>query len=402
MAREALIIGRAAGPDDTVNNVLPRFGFTRIARTETLAHAIDELKLRHVDLVVVPLEDADDLQLATLEREIRRERHTAVIGTAPRPEPEVMLRAMRAGISEFLVSPPDAKDFSAAVDRLMRRTMTSVERGEVIAVYAHKGGVGVTSVAANLAYGFAQNHSEARAALADLVIGGGDVQVILNINPSYDLSDLVMKIDRVDSELLNSLLTPTSGGVWVLPAPDRPEAEEQIDANTIATVIQHLRSNFLFTVLDCQHQLSDRTLAALDAADRIVLLTQLSVAALRGTQRSLALFRRLGYTNDKICVVVNRYHSGEVLTPADAADVLKTDIFFKIPNDYRVSQGALTKGIPVAEFEPASKLAWSFNQLAAKLGGGSLAPANGVAVANGKHHNSGSRLRQLFVRKRSS
>jgi len=402
MARDALLIGRAVGPEEAISNVLARFGFTRITRAETLANAIEELKSRHVDLVVVPLDEADDLQLATLEQEIRRERYTAVIGTAPRPDPEMMLRAMRAGISEFLVSPPDVKDFTAAVDRLMRRTMTSVENGEIIAVYSNKGGVGVTSVATNLAYGFAQNHSEARSALADLVIGGGDVQVVLNISPSYDLSDLVMKIDRVDAELLNSLLTPASGGVWVLPAPDRPEAEEQIDAGTIATVLQHLRSNFLFTVLDCEHQMNDRTLAALDAADRIVLITQLSVAALRGTQRSLGIFRRLGYTNDKVCVVVNRYQSGEVLTPADAADVLKADIFFKIPNDYRVSSGALTKGIPVAEFEPSSKLAWSFSQLAAKLGGGGVGATNGAEATNGKTHGSGSRLRQLFVRKRSS
>ena len=57
------------------------------------------------------------------------------------------------------------------------------------------------------------------AALADLVISGGDIRIQLNLNPSYDLGDLVAKIDRIDADLLNSLLTPTSGGVWVLPAP---------------------------------------------------------------------------------------------------------------------------------------------------------------------------------------
>ena len=64
MARDALLIGRAAGPEEAVSNVLARFGFTRISRAETLAHAIEELKSRHVDLVVVPIDEADDLQLA--------------------------------------------------------------------------------------------------------------------------------------------------------------------------------------------------------------------------------------------------------------------------------------------------------------------------------------------------
>ena len=398
MAREALLVGRAAGPEEQANEVLARFGFSRIHHMETVAQAIDQLRQKHVDLVILPLDGVADLQLATLEREIRRERYTAVIGTAPKQEPDVMLRAMRAGIQEFLVSPPDQKDLAAAVDRLMRRTQTAAENGDVIAVYSSKGGLGVSTVAANLAYGFAKNHPGARPALADLVIGAGDVRVLLTLDPPYDLGDLVAKIDRVDADLLNSLLTPTRGGVWVLPAPDAPEADEQVDANTITTVIQHLRSNFLFTVLDCEHQLNDRTLAALDAADRLVLMTHLSVAALRSTQRTVNLCRRLGYPNEKICIVVNRFQSGEVLSPADAEDVLKAEIFFKLPNDYRVASGALTNGLPVAEFEPGSKLAWAYTQLAAKLGGGQVAKTNGTPHQNGA---GGSRLKNLFARKRS-
>jgi len=398
MAREALLIGRAAGPDEQATEVLARFGFSRIHHLETVAQAIDQLRQKHVDLVILPLDGVADLQLATLEREIRRERYTAVIGTAPKQEPDVMLRAMRAGIQEFLVSPPDPKDLAAAVDRLMRRTQSAAENGDVIAVYSSKGGLGVSTVAANLAYGFAKNHPGARPALADLVIGAGDVRVLLNLDPPYDLGDLVAKIDRIDADLLNSLLTPTRGGVWVLPAPEAPEADEQVDANTITTLIQHLRTNFLFTVLDCEHQLNDRTLAALDAADRLVLVTHLSVAALRSTQRTVNLARRLGYPNDKICIVVNRWQSGEVLSPADAEDVLKAEIFFKLPNDYRVASGALTNGLPIAEFEPGAKLAWAYTQLAAKLGGGDLAKTNGAPHQNGA---GGSRLKNLFARKRS-
>ena len=114
MAREALLVGKAAGPDDQAGEVLARFGFTKIHHSETVAEAIDQLRQKHVDLVIIPLDGVADLQLATLEREIRRERYTAVIGTAPKQDPEMMLRAMRAGIQEFLVSPPDPKDLAAA------------------------------------------------------------------------------------------------------------------------------------------------------------------------------------------------------------------------------------------------------------------------------------------------
>lgn len=78
--------------------------------------------------------------------------------------------------------------------------------------------------------------------------------------------------------------------------------------------------------------------------------------------------------------------------------MLKAEIFFKLPNDYRVASGALTNGLPVGEFEPGSKLAWAYTQLAQKLGGGELAKNNGTPHQNGA---GGSRLKNLFARKRS-
>ena len=173
MARQALIVGRAAGPDEQVAEVLTRFGFTRTHRVEDVAAAIEQLRQTHVDLVIVPLDGIADLQLAAFEREIRRERFTAVIGTAPKQEPELMLRAMRAGIQEFLVSPPEPKDLAAAVDRLMRRTMSTVQRGEIITVYSAKGGLGTSTVSANLAHGFAKNHPGVTIGATAGVIGFG-------------------------------------------------------------------------------------------------------------------------------------------------------------------------------------------------------------------------------------
>jgi pilus assembly protein CpaE len=395
MSRQVLLVGQSAGPDELAGEVLGRFGFSTILRAETLAHAVDMLRQHPIDLALIPLEGASDLQLTALDREMRRERSVAVIGTASKADPDIMIRAMRAGIQEFLVSPPDPKDLAAAIDRLMRRTLTHAVNGQVVAVYSAKGGVGVSTIAINLAFAFAKIQEKARHAIADLVIPGGDTRVLLNLNPSYDLGDLVDKLDRVDADLLNSLLTPSDAGVWVLPAPERPEAHEQVTAATVSTIIGHLRANFMSTVLDVEHQLSDRSLAALDAADRILLVIELSVASLRSAQRALTVFRRLGYPNDKTCVVVNRFQSGEVLTVADAEKVLKSDVYFRLPNDYRVASGALTRGVSVLEFDPNAKLALAYHQLASKLTGAAHAASNGSSATA-----SSSRLKQLFGRKK--
>jgi pilus assembly protein CpaE len=394
MQRKALIVDGAAGSLDTATAVLTRFGFDEPSGAVNVGGALTELQHQTYDLLVLPLQDIDGLQLAAVERAVRGGRVSLTIGTAPRADSDLILRAMRSGIQEFLVYPPDPKDLASALDRLMRRTSTNGQQGVVFALYSSKGGVGTTSIVANLAHALAKGHKDSRVSIADLVVTDGDVRVFLNLKPAYDLGDLVKKLDRVDSELLFSLMTPYREGIWALPGPDNPEHDDLLDGATVSTIIDQLRSHFAFTVLDCEHHMSERTLAAMDIADRILLVTQLNVPALRSTQRSLAVCRRLGYANDKMCVVVNRFQSGEVLSLSDAREVLKCDVFWKLPNDYRTSAGALMKGIPVAEFDPTSKLAWSYGQLAAKLAG------VGEVARNGAHRVGVRSLRALLGMKK--
>jgi pilus assembly protein CpaE len=390
MQRKALIVAGAAGSLDTARSALMRFGFGEPSSSIDTSSALSELQQQTYDLLVLPLQDLDSLQLAAVERAVRAGRVLLTIGTAPRAEPELILRAMRSGIQEFLVYPPEPKDLATALDRLMRRVSVNGQRGTVFAMYSGKGGLGTTSIVANLAHALAKGHRDSRIAIADLVVNDGDVRVFLNLKPTYDLGDLVKKLDRVDADLLNSLMTPYREGIWALPGADDPEYDDLLDGATISTIIDQLRSHFAFTVLDCEHHMSERTLAAMDAADRILLVTQLNVAALRSTQRSLAICRRLGYANDKVCVVINRYQSGETLSLTDASEVLKCEIFWKLPNDYRTAAGALMKGIPVAELDASSKLAWSYAQLAAKLAG------VGEVSRNGAHRASVRSLRALL------
>jgi pilus assembly protein CpaF len=159
-------------------------------------------------------------------------------------------------------------------------------------------------------------------------------------------------------------------------------------------ILQQLRSSFHYTVVDCDRQLNDRTLAALDVADRLVIVTQLNVSALRSTQRSLGIFRRLGYPNEKLCVVINRLQSGEVISVSDAVDALKTDVFFKLPNDYRTMAESMSRGVSAAEVDPQSKIAAAFKSLAIKLSG-----VDGKAPATRNGTAGTSRLRGLFTRK---
>jgi pilus assembly protein CpaE len=390
MLKSALIVAESNGTIEGIAAVLKRFGYGVPDQEPAVDAALDRLASAHYDLVLLPVHDLDPARSTTLERVVRQSPATAFIGTGPRAEPDVILRAMRSGVHEFLVSPPEPSELATAVDRLTRRYQDETRRGQVFAIYGSKGGLGNTTLAVNLAHSLARNNRDARVALVDLVVSNGDVRVLLNLKPLYDLGSVVQKLERLDADLLNSLLTPHGEGVWVLPGTEDPGLDDIIDAGAVTAIVDQLRANFAYTVIDCEHYMSERTLAALDSADRVILNTQLTVPALRATQRALQICERLGYPNEKLWVVVSRYQSTDVLSPADAASLLKHDIQWKLPNDYQATAAAVMKGVPVIDHDAASKLAWSFSQLASKLGGGNAQPMNG----NGARP--GSRLRRLF------
>ena len=371
MERRALIVTGGAEPEDVVSSVLSRFGYGPPESVQSLGDV--ESRLRggeHFDLIVVPIHADNPVDMHLLEREIRRGGATHVIGTSRQHDSELILRALRAGVHEFLTLPLKAEEFAEAMDRLARRVAgRKTKEGTFFAIYSAKGGLGTTTVAVNLAAALAQRHTTQRVALADLVVLGGDVRVMLNLKPLYDVGDLVMKVDRVDADLLFSLMSQAGGGLWALPSSDNTEVLELIDAAAVTTIVSQLKNHFGYVVADTEHSLSDRALTALDSADHVILVTQLSVTALRSAQRSLQLFDRLGYENGKVSVVVNRHDAQDALKLSDAENVLGHAIFGKLPNDYRTCSEALTRGVPVTTSAPSSHVARAYQALAAKLGG---------------------------------
>ncbi len=398
--RTVLVVGDADAPSDTTSTVLAQRGFLPAERAETLAAAATRLRTEAFDLVLLPIGDAGPKELSLIEHDIRPAA-PFIIGTAQDATQTLILGALRAGIPEFVAAPLNAEELDIAVRRLVRRMEPGLRtRGKILAVYSAKGGLGTTTAAVNLATALAREHTAERVALVDFVVVGGDVRVVLDLKPAYDIGDLVMKVDRIDGELLSSLMTPGPGGMLVLPSSDRPEVQDLIEANAVSAILSQLRAHFNYVVLDLDHYLGERTIGALDAADHIVLVTQLSVAALRSTQRTLNLFNRLGYAPAKVAVVMNRSNADSPLTISDAETVLGRPVTAKLPNDFSACADATTKGVPVLEYEPDSALSNGFRKLATAFATPpelEAAATRGHASGNGNGNGETEpRMRRLF------
>ncbi|HEX7018677.1 MAG TPA: AAA family ATPase [Gemmatimonadaceae bacterium] len=363
--RRAISMAGAAGDELAVNQVLHRFGFDAADLAPTISDALLRVRQQSYDLLIIAADQLDPSQMTALERELRRDSRLSVIATAPRADSDLILKALRTGIHEFLVRPVSPGDLNAAVERITRRVPSSGKRGAVLAVYSAKGGVGVSTIALNLAFQLGSTRSETRVALADLVVGLGDIRMLLNLKSTYDINDLVARQERVDADVLFSLLTQRLG-VWVLPSSDKADT---VDLDSVATtsIVAQLRAHFGITVLDCEHHLNDHTIAALDAADRILLVTQLTIPVLRGAQRTLQLFNRLGYPDEKVMVLVNRLHSADTVSMEEAAAVLQRPVELTLINDFASCSKAVTRGAPLVETARSTALAADYGRLASRI-----------------------------------
>ena len=197
--------------------------------------------------------------------------------------------------------------------------------GLVIAVYGARADVGVTTVATSLARAFRSLGSE-RIALVEL-----DARAVRARSSSLagEAPAAETDSDHFDVPGLNAALVPQSDGVWTL-AMTRPRTPVMSDAKSVTVALDAIRAGFAVSVVELEHQVNERTLAAFDAADRIVIVTEGSVPTLRGTQRVLRLCRRLNYPDEKMCVVVNRSDAAGSLAVADISVALKREVVWKI------------------------------------------------------------------------
>ncbi len=314
-----------------------------------------------------PLDEA----LAAAERFHLENPATAIFITSTDTQPNTILRAMRAGAKEYLPRPVPNAEFGAAVDRLLKQAdRTSGGRGKIIAVFSNKGGVGTTSVSANLSVALARVTGK-DVALADLDLQAGDVSIFMNARAPKTIADVCGGTGRIDSGQITGALVKHSSGVFVLAGPDRPEQTEVVKPAKVNEILTTMRDSFPFVVVDNGHGFSDVNLEVFDLADQILVVVLLNLPSIRAAQRCLDVFRQLNYLRDqeKVRLVVNRYLPQKDIGVEQLEEALHYPVYWRIPNDYANMSDAINAGMPVSEIDAEADVTKSFDQLASELAG---------------------------------
>ena len=334
----------------------------------------------HPDIGIIALDHNPDRALELVGKLGETSPECGLLVISSSTDGKLILRAMRSGAKEFLTQPLKLQDLIDALGRVCDRRFGKGEtksRGtSVIAVAGASGGVGTTSTAVNLACALARDENNS-VVLVDLDLCLGDADVFLDTIPEYTLVDVSQNIARLDFTLLKRSLTKHSSGLFLLPRPVHMEDMKLVTADDLHRVIGLLKATFTHVVLDLSKGYSALDMVAIEAANVVLLVTQLDLPCLRNVVRLLMSFGEMKNVGEKVKIVVNRVglDSGNI-SLKKAQDTIGREIFWQLPNDYRSMVEVRNNGVPLVEQAPKAAITQSIVQLAAALSGENRAGAD--------------------------
>jgi len=285
----------------------------------------------------------------------------------------LLTQALRAGVRE-VVQAGDNAALTAACQRsyeVSMRLMNSAPQtevanareGQIVTVFAAKGGCGKTTLAINLALALAR-HSDRRVCIVDLDLAFGDVAISVQLDPAKTIVDALPMAGHLDETGASSLLTRYQGNVEMLLAPTTPGDAEKIPPSLISELLVVLRTIFDYVVVDTPAQFSEHVLTAMDNSAHHVLLTTPDVPALKNLRITLDMLDLLSYPRQIRSVVLNRSDSKVGLSLEDVERVVRWPIVAHIPSSRDVPI-SINKGTPLmlaAPGHPSSQAIARFAQ----------------------------------------
>jgi len=330
----------------------------------------------HIVLMDINMPGMDGI---TATRKLLEETPTAqVVMLSVQGETDYLRRAMLAGARDFLTKPASGDELLSTIHRVYemgknQRTVKKVEptvlekdlqekerdveKGEVVAVFAPKGGVGCTTIAVNLAVALQQiMGSQQKVGLLDANLQFGDVGVMLNLHATRSMGDLAPRLNELDRDMLSSVMTAHGSGIKALLAPPRPEEAEgllttipadggQEETTALGTILDLMRADFDIVVVDMWSWLEDIALTLLDVASLILIVVTPDIPAIKSARLFLEVARKLDYPTECMALVVNSAdRRGSVQVEQIEKALMPT--IAQIPFDQRLALTAANRGIP--------------------------------------------------------
>lgn len=259
------------------------------------------------------------------------------------------------------------------------------ENGLISVIFSGKGGVGKSVLAVNLAAAIIKETGET-VALVDLDLQFGDLAVLLGLDPAGTIADVAKAYPRVDAPFIGELMPEAPGGIRVLAAPLSPELADLVSAEHVRHALTVLRDTFDHVIVDCSPHLDDVALEAIECADKLILVTDLNIPAIKDAKLAFKLFEHLNVSRERIHLVLNRADAPADVTVTQLEANLKCPVSVRIPSQGKLVLQSIQKGVPVVQLFPDSEFTQKMRELVGCL----------VPLAGAKSQGAGKASKRRF------
>jgi pilus assembly protein CpaE len=345
----------------------------------------DVLRRLPIDVLVVNLDPRIEKALQVVEGISTHFPAQAIIGLSTEGNPDVILSALRAGCRQFVQKPIDCADLAKAFEKVGVSRLVVSSVGKKIAVIGTAGGCGATTVACNLAIELS-HLSDSTSAIVDLHLEFGDVAMRFDLDPRFTLFDVAHQNADIDEQALQRAIEMAPCNVAVLGRPRNLDQVGQLSLEGVVNALGLLSSSYATVVVDCPRSLDRLTLACVEQADVVLLVLELTVAAVRNASRLYEGLLSLGTPEDRLQFAVNRYRRnfGQV-DSRDVEEHFGRPLYAILPNDYTAVSRSLDKGHALMADAPNSPIRMAMCELAKRLLGseqpGSGKPGRGSLLS---------------------
>ncbi|MBS1849984.1 MAG: AAA family ATPase [Acidobacteria bacterium] len=293
--------------------------------------------------------------------------------------PATIVSAMRAGAREYLERNVTAESIADAFSRYAatrNKTRGTSGRARVFVVTNAKGGAGATTVAVNTAIAL-QELQQGNVLLVDMAPLGHS-SLHLNVRPAFGVVDALQNLHRLDTSLLDGLMTQCKGGLQLLAGPQQPYSVAPTAAE-MARLFDLLVGHFRYVVVDCSNRVDATARLVADLSNAVLLVTQTDVVSLWSAGR-IRTFLEEGAGRDRVRLVLNRYKKIPGFTDEDVEKATNCKLLWKVPNNFQSIAPAIDKGIPVA-LQDNQDIGRSFRALALALAEAETTPDGALDFA---------------------
>ena len=363
--------------DDSIRKLCTVYLTKRGFRVEAAANGVEALGLiagkGAPDVVItdVNMPLMNGLELVRRLREDRRTARTPIIVLSAAKQEQDILAGYSHGADDYIGKPIDLAVLAAKIETILRQTrvvaqvIAAPRKLGVVIAFAHgKGGVGATTLAANVAAALAAEGKSV--VLIDLNLQFGTAAMFFDLRPRATIVEFARgDVSRVTEEDFAQYLADHKSGVRILAAPPSPEEAELVSVGAVQQAIDLARGGRDAVVLDLAAKLDEITLAALDVTDIVCVVSAPHLAALRSTSDTLAMLTRIGISDERILVALVR-NTAKGIDDAGVAKFLKRKADIVVPYAEK-ADAAADLGVPYILAEPSDKTATALKQLAGRL-----------------------------------